>query len=416
MKKALLILALALAALSACQKSGPAEETVAATYSLSQLSFHFSVQYPTETKAVKSGWTEGDKIFVFFSGVTTRYVTLSYSESAWATPAVHGEGSPELPSSGLLTAIYLPYGNSATPSYSDDRWSFSDVADSYFFKAEKVEYQITDSGNAMGSLNAELYMEMPAGYAQFFIPNADAAAPVRLACNLMKTGGLSGIASDGTVAENTSGTAGDWITGYNATVGEATGYYASGKPIENPGLDCYFVLETESAAAYKHYYKLRNTPIAVRGAYKLPAPSAWTAVSTSDYVTMANVQWKEVNDGASLPWEPGLPVASGARSATVPNDVAWTALLNGTNIRWIPMTVANQAGSLVVEEYEANQFRYIFLPRVDYWSITETHYLHFNESGVAALYTDGAPVTAYIRQIKDSYHGGFNPPEPGGDI
>lgn len=416
MKKTLLILVLALAALSACRKSGPAEEPVAATYDLSQLSFHFTVQYPTETKAVKSGWTEGDKIFIFFSGVDTQhYLTLSYDGSAWATPTVQpGEGSPALDPTGLLTAIYLPYGNSATPTYSDSRWSFGDVADSYFLQAEKVAYQILDTGNAMSTLNAVLYMEMPAGYAQFFIPDAEAAAPVQLACNLMKPGGLIGIDLDGTVAENTSGAEGGWITGYNATVGDAKGYYVSGKPIADPGLDCYFIFK--SGVNYKHYYKPRLTPIAVRGAYKLPALSSWTAVSSSEYVTLGGYLWKVVNEGASLPWAPGEPAASNARTAVVPTDAVWNALLGGANIRWIPMAVAGQAGSLVVEEYETSQFRYIFLPRVDYWSLSETHFLHFDESGVAAISTGVAPENVYIRQIKDIYHGGFNPPESGGNI
>ena len=137
--------------------------------------------------------------------------------------------------------------------------------------------------NAMSTLGAVLNMEMPAGYAQFFIPNEAATANVRLACNLMKPAGLSSIAADGTVAENTSGAAGDWITGYKADIGGAIGYYVSGKPVSSPGSDTYFAVETESAK-YKHYYKWRSTPIAVRGAYRLPALTltSWTSVSDTE--------------------------------------------------------------------------------------------------------------------------------------
>lgn len=422
MKKTLLILVLALAALTACRKSGPAEEPVAATYDLSQLRFDFTVLYPTETRAVKSGWTAGDQIYIFFSGITSHYLTLSFDGSAWATaPTLHpGEGSPSLSKTGFLTAVYLPYGNSATPSY-DSFWSFSgNYADSYFLKAEKVTYQITDNSDiehAMSTLGAVLEMEVPAGYAQFFIPNADAAANVRLACNLMKPGGLTSIAADGTVAENTSGAVGSWITGYNATVGDAKGYYVSGKPIDVPDEDCYFVLETESAAAYKQYYKYRQTPIAERGAYKLPAPSDWTIISSSDYVTFGNYLFKAVNDGATYPWQLGTPVADDALTSSVPTDAAWTALLNGADIYWVNMTILGQAGSLVVEEYETERFRYIFLPHVDYWSVNGSHYLHFDGSGDASLITTGdAPATAYIRQFKEIYHGGFDDPIDGGEI
>ena len=417
MKKTLLILALALAAFSACRKSGPADEPVAATYDISRLHFDFTVLYPSETKAVKDDWENEDKIFIFFAGVTTHYLTLSYDGSAWDTaPTVHGEGSPSLESSGLLTAIYLPYGNAAEPSYSEGSWSFSgNFADSYYLAAEKVTYQITDLENAMSTLGAVLYMEMPSGYAQFFIPNDEAAAPVRVASNLMKPGGLTSIAADGTVAENTSGEAGAWITGYNATVGSAKGYYVSGKPISNPGPDCYFALETESAASYKHYYKYRNTPIAVRGAYKLPGLASWPSVSSTDYVSLAGYRWCTVDQGASTPWAAGTSYASNAlpSGVSIPTDDILTSLLSAAKTRWVSMTVAGTSGFLVVDKSDSN---YLFLRIGDYWSLTDSHYLHLEEGGVKQLKTSDAPATAYVRSFKYRFDGDFDDPVDGGEI
>ena len=421
MKKTLLILVLALAALSACRKSGPADEPVAVTYPLSQLRFDFTVQYPTETKAVKSGWTAGDQVFIFFADVTAHYLTLSYNGSVWDTaPTVHpGEGSPSLSSSGLLTAIYLPYGNSATPSYSDG-WSFSgSYTDSYFLQAEKVSYHITDiENNAMGTLGAVLFMEMPAGYAQFFIPHEAAAANVRLACNLMKPGGLSSIASDGTVTENTSGAAGDWITGYNATIGAAKGYYVSGKPVSSPGSDTYFALETEGAAAYKHYYKFRSTPIAVRGAYRLPALASWISVSPADYVSVAGYRWGTVSYGATKPWEAGTAYAFNAwpSGVSIPTDDSWNSLLSAAKTRWISMAMGGVSGSLVIEK--ANESHYLFLPIGDHWSMTGSgsHYLHLEGGGAKQLRTSDPPGTAYVRPIKYQFDGGFTDPVEGGEI
>jgi len=421
MKKTLLILALALAAFSACRKSGPADEPVAATYDLAQLHFDFTVLYPSETKAVKDGWEKGDQIFIFFSDVTTHYLTLSYDGSAWDTaPTVHpGEGSPSLESSGLLTAIYLPYGNSATPSYSEGSWSFSgNYADSYYLAAEKVAYQITDLENAMSTLGAVLYMEMPSGYAQFFIPDDYANATVRVACNLMKPGGLTSIAADGTVAENTSGEAGAWITGYNATVGSAKGYYVSGKPISNPGPDCYFALETESAASYKHYYKYRNTPIAVRGAYKLPGLASWSSVSSTDYVSLAGYRWctvdHKVDQGASTPWAAGTPYDALPSGVSIPTDDIWTSLLSAAKTRWVSMTVAGTTGSLVVDK--SDESHYLFLRIGDYWSLTASHYLHLEEGGVKQLKTTDPPERAYVRPIKYQFDGDFVDPIDGGEI
>lgn len=415
MKKTLLILVLALAALSACRKSGPADEPVAPTYDLSQLRFDFKVQYPTETKAVKSGWTNGDKIFVFFSTVTTHYVTLSYDGSAWGDATLNGTGEVSLNASGTLTAIYLPYGNSATPTYSDG-WSFIVSTDSYFLKAEKVAYHITDNSDvshAMSTLGAVLYMEMPTGYAQFFIPDDGAAAPVRLASNLLKPGGLSGIAADGTVTENTSGEAGAWITGYNATVGGATGYYVSGKPVSNPGPDCYFALETESAASYKHYYKWRSTPIAVRGAYKLPVLASWISVSSSDYVSLAGYRWCTVSYGASTPWATDTAVALPS-GVSIPTDDIWTSLLSAAKTRWVSMTVAGTTGSLVVDK--SDESHYLFLPIGDHWSLTDSHYLHLEVGGAKQLKTTDPPGTAYVRPIKYQFDGDFVDPIDGGEI
>jgi len=418
MKKTLLILVLALAALSACRKIGPAEEPVATTYDLSQLRFDFTVMYPTETKAVKSGWTAGDKIFIFFSSITTHYLTLSYDGSAWdAAPTVHpGEGSPSLSAIGSLTAIYLPYGNSAEPTFSAGQWSFSaSYTDSYFLQAEKAPYQITDLENAMSTLGAVLDMEVPEGYAQFFIPNADAAANVQLACNQVKPGGLSSIASDGTIAENTSGAAGGWITGYNDTIGEAKGYYVSGKIVPSPGDDTYFALRTEGAT-YKHYYKLRDPAIAARGAYKLPgmdSPS-WVSASSSDYVFLAGYTLGAVSYGASTPWAVGTEYAFNAlpSGVTLPSDAVWNALLSDANTRWIAMSMAGISGALVVDNTDESQF--LFLPVGNYWSFADSHYLHLEADGTKLLKTTDPPGTAYVRSIK--YHGGFVDPIEGGNI
>lgn len=416
MKKTLLILVLALAAFSACRKSSPAVEP-ALTYELSRLRFDFKVQYLSETKAVKNGWANGDQIFVFFSGVTSHYLTLSYNGSAWdIAPTLHGDGTLSLEPSGFLTAIYLPYGNAAEPSYSNGYWTFSDnYTDSYYLAAEKTAYQIIDTDNAMSTLCAVLYMETPDGYAQFFIPNEDAAAPVRMACNLMKPGGLSRIATDGTVADNTAGLTGGWITGYNATIDGAKGYYVSGKPIS--GQDCYFALETESAASYKHYYKRRNTPIAVRGAYKLPRPASWLSVSPSDYVLLAGHGWCTVNQGATTPWAAGTAYASDdlPSGVLIPMDETWNSLLDAPNTRWISMTIGETSGALLVVG-EADESKYLFLPVGDYWSLTDSHYLHLGSEGAGQLKTDTPPAKAYVRSIKNLYDGDFNPPEPGGEI
>ena len=201
------------------------------------------------------------------------------------------------------------------------------------------------------------------------------------------------------------------MTGYNATVGEDTGYYASGKPVTSPGYDCYFALETEGAAAYKHYYKWRSIPIAARGAYKLPLISSWVSVSSSIYVSVAGYRWCTVNDGASMPWASGTEFAS---NAGAPVDLAWNALLNAAKTRWLSMSIGGVSGSLVVEK--ADETHYLFLPVGDYWSSTSSHYLHLESGGAKQFRTTDPPANAYLRSVKFGFDGIFDDPDEGGEI
>ena len=126
MKKVLLILVTALLALSSCQRETPAEE--GRTDALSSLRFDITIDR-LETKGIKNGWESGDKVFLFFSGVTGAYVTMSYDGTSWSSSP--SNGSVSLTQTGELTAIYLPYVGNVKPVYSDG-WHFASVSDSYF--------------------------------------------------------------------------------------------------------------------------------------------------------------------------------------------------------------------------------------------------------------------------------------------
>ena len=99
MKKLSLILCAAFA-IAACGTIAPENEIQETPITVQDLVFDFAVHYPGETKAVKKGWESGDKVFVFFEGVTTGYVTMTHSGSGWGTPTrrrwqrTSGRGSP----------------------------------------------------------------------------------------------------------------------------------------------------------------------------------------------------------------------------------------------------------------------------------------------------------------------------------
>ena len=297
MRKSLFILLLVLAALSSCRKEYPVEQP-AVTYDISQLRFNLIINYPATTKAVKSGWENGDKVFIFFTGKTSGYVTIVFDGNNWSAPSASGTVSFS-ETSGTLTAIYLPYGNDATASYGTE-WSFSSGTDSYFLSAEKTDYSIEDTGD-IATLGAALNMTGPNDYAQLFIPDSGASGTINLACNFLQPAGLANVASDGTVSEKTSGAGGGWITGFADTIGEDKGYYFSGK-LSGSGQECYFAVN--NSGSYCHYYKHRSTAVAGRGAYRLPALSAadWQGFSSSQYVMIAGEHWCTVNSGAATPW------------------------------------------------------------------------------------------------------------------
>ena len=401
---------LALLALAGCRKETPAARDA---YDLSTLRFEFSIEYPEASKAVKSGWVSGDKVFVFFPDITNDYLTLTYNGSAWNTPVLANATSPTVPANGTLTAVYLPYGNSATATHDGTKWTFSTGMDSYFLAAEQASYVVTSTSPLTAV--ATLLMAPPDGYAQFFVPHATASGTVRLSCNAVRPAGLASIATNGAVTEVFTGAQGGWMTGYAGTIGGETGYYASGKVVADPGLYYYFTLEygTSPLYYYKHYYKQRASAIAARGAYEFPAFSNWPDVTNVDgqiFVGIGGGLWASMNLDAADPGELGTPYAFSAVEGAIasafpdgkkslPTDAEWNALLNNDNVTWRPMTIAGTAGFLVVDTSEATP-EYLFLPRgANYWT-NEGHYLQVGPDTEPTLVTTGdPPATAYVRVV-----------------
>ncbi|MBR4352125.1 MAG: hypothetical protein IKQ01_03555, partial [Bacteroidales bacterium] len=86
MKKALLFLCLA-AGLMSCakevlnpEKETPQNEGVPMTFNVTVL----------ETRAAKTDWADGDKIYVFFNGMETKYLILERSSDIWSNTSGGG--------------------------------------------------------------------------------------------------------------------------------------------------------------------------------------------------------------------------------------------------------------------------------------------------------------------------------------
>ena len=372
MRKWFITLLAMLVALVACRQEEPVMPDITNPVAPSDIVFDITIQHPGgSTKGIKTDWRAGDKVFIFISNITTGYVTatLDASGTAWSTAFVGTITSEDdLGTSGTLHAVYLPYGNSATPTFANGSWSFNAGTDTYYLYASNVTYTV-DTVGTVKVLSASIPMQRPnTSYVQFYIPYSSPSGTIRLACNALCPAGLASIAaSNGTITEN-SGNASAPINGYPDTLGGEEGYYVSGKPVNNPGMDYYFALEKGSV--YSNYYKHR-TAIAANKSYQLPSYSSWPVVGTLCYVPIAGGKWKTVNEGASYPWAPGNLVGNSyalSFGEGLPTTADWTNLTDGEKTTWIPMDIWGAHGSLVVSESNPND--YIFLP----WGSTGTSY------------------------------------------
>lgn len=398
---------LMLLAFSACQQEpvlpeGGDEE--GKSFDLSKLSYNLTIEHPdgASTKGVKKTWESGDKVFLFISGITEGYLTATMTESAWNTAYV-GTDLASLGASGTLQAVYLPYGNDATPSFSDGKWSFSGGTggmDTYYFYASNVSYSVSG-----GILSATVHMAKPMDYVQFFIPRASATGTIQMACNGLRPTGFASIAAaDGTVTEITPGAAGTAVHGYPDTLEGEEGYYVSGKPTTVPDNDYYFALK-KADDTYAHFFQHRTSAIANNKAYQLPAYTSWHSVGGSYSVQIGDNKWKTVNEGAEHPWTMGDLTASfdPEDGEGLPSVSNWTDLLDPNVASWKEMDIMGQNGYLVVSVTPPTS--YIFLP----WSTSSaTDYWIDGSSSVFRIATDGTqtngqtpvPAQAYTRLIE----------------
>lgn len=393
---------LSLLALTACQQEPVLSEGGNGnSFDPSRLSYNITIGHPDRatTKGVKKEWEKGDKVFLFIQGITTGYLTATLKETSWET-TYEGTADPaSLEATGILHAVYLPYGNDATPSYQDGQWTFSSGTDTYYFIACGINYKVSS-----GVLSATVQMVNPGEYVQFFIPCTGASGTIQLACNGFRPAGFARIDPDtGTVTENL-GNAGEAVQGYPDTLEGEEGYYVSGKQTAVNDNDYYFALQ-KADGSYAHYFKRRTQAMADNKAYKLPAYSSWRGVGGNLCVQIAGERWKTINEGATHPWEMGTPTPSfePAEGKGLPTAANWEALLDPDVADWKEMDILDQKGYLVVSKDAPTN--YIFLP----WSIDSATDYWIDEFGsVVRIAADGtksngvtpAPATAYARMIE----------------
>ena len=377
MKKTMIVLSAVLALMS-CNKVAPETETCG-TIDASKVVFNFTIKNADATKAVKSDWENGDKVFIFFNGLTTAHVTTVYNGTSW-TPTLNGTGS--LPATGKLTAVYLPYGNSLTASYASN-WTFSETQYTYYMLAENVVYTVS-SATDPATLSAEISMNNPDDFVHIYIADDSATdGAYTLATDAVIPTGIASISSAGAVTETADKNAGDAMTGY-AYEG---GYSFSGKLVDSYEDDygndlsgAYYFIKTNVSDGSREDYFTQAGTLAGHSAISLPANgnAKWIAVGADKWVDLGHstIKFATCNYGCTVPEAVGTTYtfddANDLMSVTLPSEEQLEWLVDDNNCTWTWMKVKGQTG-MVVKSKTASGF--LFLPASygdngNYWSST----------------------------------------------
>ena len=141
-----------------------------------------------ETKAVKTGWVAGDKMYAFFNvsaGATTghlnaiKYVTLTYNGTGW-DGALSGEltDANEIGTAGTMYAVYFPFGGVSIASDGASGVTFKTAGNTNeslngqpiytYYMTDNTEYTVSTAG-VVGTLHANFTLEIPDNFVYFFV-------------------------------------------------------------------------------------------------------------------------------------------------------------------------------------------------------------------------------------------------------
>ena len=239
MMKKILLFAAAAFALAACTKETPVKEE--GIIDASKLVFDIEVLNGNDTKGVKTGWENGDVVYVFFEDKTEQYLVMKFNGTSWSYywwpkfwDVVDGqpvERKINLSASGKkLSAVYFPGLMINRIAYKDGAWRFGDISvmDGYYQMASGVEYTVTSTDD-VNTLHATVTLTAPKNIVQIFVPESEAPklgddyAYLLTATHLSPSNPPCAL-PDGTVTWS-KGNEGFPLSGYYGTLGGETGYY-----------------------------------------------------------------------------------------------------------------------------------------------------------------------------------------------
>ena len=181
-----------------------------------------------DTKAiVKTGWSDGDVVFVFFKGVgvaETKYLKLVYdgTTGVWESAAFNGLVAADLinASDKRMTAVFLPYGSMATVAYDgEDCFVFQDGDGTpldykgFFLQDQLVDYSYDTELKGTLNLGAPNLSEVTDKLIHFDISGFISGHRYSLYQEFVKPLSFGGVSTGGIVSKK-EGLRGQSITGY----------------------------------------------------------------------------------------------------------------------------------------------------------------------------------------------------------
>ena len=296
MKKAFILLCLAAGLLSCAKEIAPQEETKGVP-----MTFEFSVD--GQTKASKTAWTDIDVIYVFFKGLETKHLMLTYDSATqkWTPHVEPGDASlTDEDFDGLtehtLTAVYYP-----TPvyvTYDAEKGFFNIDTDAagtlcynyYLFEEDKA-YEVEGT-----TVTARIALAKAEDFVQIHLPCNTTEVGGTFGCSLIRPVACAGVGVDGKIIEKKL-QAGARLKG----IADADGLLFAGR-LTSPGTaeDYTFTFATDNEI----YTLLRDSKTLEAGKqYNFPALSEtdWTVTDAADlYVDLGlSVKWAKCNLGAA---------------------------------------------------------------------------------------------------------------------
>ena len=287
------------------------------------------------TKAtIKTAWVNGDVIFIFFKGIDApKYLEMRYDGMGWTPTAKNALSASDLSNAAdkKMTAIFLPYGSSATVASDGDNFVFSDLTYcGYFLQSERVSY--TYDSELVGSLDLSAPSPNNDGdkYIHFDITGYNDGHSYSLSQDYVKPITFTSVSADGVVSHG-EGAIGQSIIGYldgeNSIVSFSGLLDAS---VMGVSVDYRFSIDDVSASIM-HTRDVGNKTISDSkfiGIGDISNPSVWTS---AEYIDLGlSVKWAKCNLGASSPEQAGDYFAWGETETK--NDYSWATYkwCNGT--------------------------------------------------------------------------------------